>query len=203
MLGAVNALLLWVVLMLGLAIVWLLIAWLIGLVWSLDIGLSSPHGTWVVIAAAPASALYAVWSSVRWVKTGEGDRAAIREDIEKAEVLIENHRVLGVKRFQEPEHGGQFYFLRMSDDKVLVLFDHESQDIGADGNDSLLSSFQPRAELTIVRAPATGHVIEQTFSGAAMTAEETLELVIPPDQWPDEGSWCDIPWDDLAARLST
>jgi len=105
------------------------------------------------------------------------------------------------KRFQEPEHGGLIYFLRTNDGRVFVLFDHESQDLGVQGENPLSSEFRPRVEFRITRAPQSGHVLSSTFSGPPLHLESPLDLTIPPKQWPETEEFCEIPWDDLEVRL--
>ena len=94
------------------------------------------------------------------------------------------------------------YFLRTTDDKVFVLFDYESQDFGAQGEDPLKSKFQPCTELLVARTPKTGVVLNQRFSGALLDAGDPYELSIPPQSWPESETYCKFRWDELEKCLT-
>ncbi|MGR8935849.1 MAG: hypothetical protein ACU837_15925 [Gammaproteobacteria bacterium] len=107
------------------------------------------------------------------------------------------------KLFQEPEHDGLIYFLHTSGGQVLVLYDDESQDLGAGGENPFGSAFKPAADFSIVRAPNVGVVISKQFSGTPLNAGEPFELTVDPEQWPEPDAYCDIPWDELEIRFSS
>jgi hypothetical protein len=144
----------------------------------------------------------AIRSTVRWVKTLPDNRSELAADLAKGAVSDETYRVVGAKRFQEPEHGGLIYFLRTEDDRVLALYDHESQDLSVRGEDPQQSSFRPRAELTLTRAPATRFVLDKRFNGQPIETPPPIELSAPPHEWPENEAFCDVPWDDLERRLA-
>lgn len=198
--GAQNVLVLWAISMLGVVIIWLLLAWFVGVFSDLQIGLKSQYAIWVVLVAFPICGLYSIISTINWLKNWKDHRPLLKKDITEGVVFDEKYQVKDVKRFQEQEHGGLIYFLRMSDDRVLVLYDYESQN--QDG-DPLASSFTPRDQLHIVRAPNSNYFISQKFSGEKILAPDTVGLFAPPEEWPEHDDWCDIPWDDLESRLST
>jgi len=140
-------------------------------------------------------------SSARWVKHWR-DREDYRADLQGGQVVEESYEFTAAKRFQEPEHGGLMYFLRTTDDKVFVLFDYESQDFGAQGEDPLKSKFQPCTELLVARTPKTGVVLNQRFSGALLDAGDPYELSIPPQSWPESETYCKFRWDELEKCLT-
>jgi hypothetical protein len=129
-------------------------------------------------------------------------RPEIRADLEEGQVIEESYQFSAAKRFQEPEHGGLFYFLRTTDDKVMVIYDQESQDLGVRGEDPLKSRFQASRELVIIRAPRTKYVIAKQFSLGALDAGDPHELSLAPESWPESETFCKIRWDDLEERLS-
>ena len=200
--GGENALVTWAGLTLLFVLASLLISWAIRAILHIQIGLDSIAGLWVITLGTLACATYAVVSSVRWVKAWQDMRPEIRADLEGGQVLEESYQFTAAKRFQEPEHGGLFYFLRTTDDKVMVIYDQESQDLGVQGEDPLKSSFQPCTELRIIRAPRTQYVIGKQFSGAALDAGAPRELTLAPESWPESETFCKIRWDDLEGRLS-
>jgi hypothetical protein len=93
------------------------------------------------------------------------------------------------------------YFLRADDDRVLVVYDPESQSLGAGGEDPLASAFRPRTELMMARAPATKYVLDKRFTGNLMDLGEPVELAASPKEWPEQDQLCQIPWDHLEKRL--
>lgn len=200
--GAQNALVLWAVSLLVLVLIWLFFAWLINLILKMDFGITSQYAIWIVSFFAPICLLYAIYSSAKWVRDWPDQRIALRQDIDCRKVIDERFKVTDAKRFQEPEHGGLIYFLRMDDDRVLVLYDYESVELEMDGKGAINSSFKPCRELQIIRAPNTKYFIEQKFSGEGVPLSDPIEITVPPEQWPEQESWCKIPWHDLESRLS-
>lgn len=198
--GIENALVLWAVSLLGIAVVWAGSAWLVRKLFDLDFGLRSPVGMWIWGIAIPLTALYSVVSSVRWVSGWKDYRPLLQADIDAAQVAEEHYVFTAAKRFQESEYGGFIYFLRTTDDKVFTLFDHESQDLGAQGGDPLKSSFVPRSSLMMVKAPRSDWVISKNFSGEVLDAGGAVELVLSPKNWPESERYCTIPWADLDAK---
>jgi hypothetical protein len=107
------------------------------------------------------------------------------------------------KRFQEPEHGGLIYFLRSTENEVFTVYDHESQTLGVDDKDPLLSSYRPQADLLVVRAPGSGFVLKSQSSGAELSVGPPLELTVKPAEWPEAECLCPIPWEQLEQRLGS
>jgi hypothetical protein len=199
--GAANALVVFAGSLLGVVIVWMVVAWLARTLFNVEYGLHSPVSIWVLGVAMPLCAGYAIVSSLGWIRAWRGHRPELRTDVDEARVDEEHYVFKEVKRFQEQEHGGLFYFLRTADDKVFALFDHESQDLGCQGEDPLKSSFKPMSELVLVRAPQTRFVIGSTFSGLPLEAGDPIDLVLDPEEWPESESYCAIPWFELGSRL--
>ena len=82
-----------------------------------------------------------------------------------------------------------------------MLYDAESQSLGAGGADPLDSPFRPRIELVMARAPATKYVLDKRFTGTLMDLAAPIELAVPPKEWPEQDELCEIPWDQLEKRL--
>ncbi len=200
--ASVNSVLYYSLSVLAFVVVWRVIAWVAQATLGIEIGWHSPGAVWIAALGAVACVPPAIISSVRWLKSQDDLRPGLRVDLEKGLVIEEAYEFTATKRFQEPEHGGLIYFLRTTEDKVLVLFDHESQELGAQGGNPLNSKFQPRKELLIVRAPQTGVVISRLFSGAALDAGEPLEISVEPQTWPEPGTYCKYRWDELEECLS-
>jgi hypothetical protein len=201
--GAGNAFLLWATSLLCVVVIWFAIAWLVGKVWVVDLGMRSPVALWVVGVAMPGCAVFAVISSIRWVRTWTDYRQLLREDLAKSQVNEEEYTFNEAKRFQEPEHGGLIYFLRSEENEVFTVYDPESQTLGIDDKDPLQSSYRPQSGLLIVRAPKSGFVLSSLWSGVVLDAGAPIELAVAPEDWPESETLCNIPWSELEARLAS
>jgi hypothetical protein len=201
--GAENALVLWAASLLGLVVVWLGLAWLARKFFSMEFGFSSEAAVWIFGIAIPACLVYAVISSARWIKGWRDYRPLLRADISGRKVEEEHYVFTEAKRFQEPEHGGLIYFLRTPENKVFTLFDHESQDLGVQDADPLQSSFVPRQNLVIARAPGTRFVISKVFTGPPLEAGEPSELAAAPKHWPEDETYSSVAWTEIHSRFGS
>lgn len=200
--GGISALVTWSVLMLLFMLAWKLIAWVVAAVLHIEIGWQNQAALWIVALAALVIAIYAVLSSIRWVRSCRDVRPDIQDDLKANEVIEETYIFTAAKRFQEPEHGGLFYFFRTPDDRVFVVFDEESQNLGAEGQNPLNSKLQPHTQLAIGRAPKTKWALSQKFFGEKLDVGEPLEMSIAPERWPESESFCKFHWDALEQKLS-
>ena len=199
--GLSNAFVLWAASLMGCTFLWLVFAGLARHLSGVDYGFRSPAAPWIFGIAARLCATYAAFSSVRWVMRWTDMRPSLSVDLATAQVVEEHYVFDAAKRFQEPEHGGLIYFLHTLDDRVLTLYDPESQDLGVQDGDPLASSFKPMSRLVMVRAPETRYVISMRFSGDPLDAGALIGLAIPPDRWPETEEYCDIPWAELETVL--
>jgi hypothetical protein len=199
--GAENALVLSAVLTLLFVLAWWVVAWVVRKTFHAEIGWHNASAIWIAAIGTVTCASYAIISSIRWIHSWPDIRPDIRADVAGGQVVEERYSFTQAKRFQEPEHGGLFYYLHTTTDEVLVVFDEESQDLGARGEVPLKSSFRPTTDLVIVRAPKTKIVLSRQFSGAALDAGVPLELKTPPKAWPESETLSKIPWNDLDTRL--
>jgi len=200
--GAQNALILWAITMLLFVFGWKFLAWLARITISVEYGWSSDAALWMVVAGTLGCAIYAIVSSVRWIKKSPDTRAVLQADLQDGQVIEESYEFTEAKRFQEPEHGGLIYFLCTTDDKVFVLFDYESQNLGAQNENPLSSGFCPTTKLRLVRAPRSDMVISKEFSGASLDAGDPSELSIPARSWPEDETFCKFGWNELEVRLT-
>jgi hypothetical protein len=155
---------------------------------------------WVVALGSLCCALYAIFSSIRRVKKRPDRRKVYQADLEGGQVIEESYEFTAAKRFQEQEHGGLIYFLRTKDDKVFVLWDYESQDLGVQNENPQNSKFRQMTGLLIVRAPQSKFVIGKKFSGTILDAGEPYDMTVGSDSWPEDEAYCKILWDDLEMR---
>jgi hypothetical protein len=201
--AARSALVVWAGTALIVFTVWLSLAWPVRLMGGKDVGLQSGYAPWVFGVGVPLCALYALLSTLRAFKHRPDLRKLLQADLDHGDVVEESYRLTGAKRFQEPEHGGLLYFLHTADDRVLVIYDAESRDLGVRGKNPLTSGFRPRTQLSMVRAPMSRVLLSESFTGEPLDAGEPIELAAPPKDWPESGAYCDIAWMALEQRLGS
>lgn len=141
-----------------------------------------------------SSASFALFNTYRWSTTSENDFPLILQDINDAHVLDEIFYVQEVCRFQEPEMGGFIYFLKISDQKIFVVYDYQSQV----NPDSVLLL---QKNLILSQAPHCGHYISQCFNGDPIAIKITHSLTAPPEKWPQPDTWLLSPWADLESKF--
>ena len=184
-------------------LVWAFVAWLMRAWIDVNVGWGSPLGVWI---GGGGFAMVVIWLALelrRLVESRTTRRRAILADLDAGLVEEEELSVLEVKRFQEPEHGGLIYFLRVTDDRILVLYDYESQALGVDGEDPLASSFCPRQTLQRVQAPCSRDVLRQEFSGEPLPLPPPVMLAAKPERWPEPEEFSGTPWHELDATYGT
>ncbi|KQU67929.1 MULTISPECIES: hypothetical protein [unclassified Rhizobacter] len=196
-----TALLMWAASLAGAVVVWLIVAAVAKAALGLSFGWNSPYRAVVVFSAAVACAAVCIFLDYRWLRGLKNPAPSILADLEAGTVVEENYEFSEVKRLQEPEHGGLTYFLKSSTGRAYVLIDHERQQIGVGGDDPLKSSFHPRAQLRVVRAPDSRVILSSEFAGSSLSLPEPTDLLAPPSAWPDEDEYCPVPWDELEARF--
>lgn len=165
--------------------------WLVRTAKGLEAGWNIAAADWVIPVAALTAAVFAIVSTVFWIRGRKDSRSLLLADLKAGRVVEENHEFTAALRLREEEYGGLLYFLRAADGAVFVFFDHESQAMAVQGGDPLTSSFKPRARLTMVRAPKTRRVIHKSFSGDPLDAGDPLDP--STDDWPENEEFCDIP----------
>ena len=123
-----------------------------------------------------------------------------KADLDAGEVVEEQGVVDAVKVFREPEHGMKIYFLHLSDGRVRVRYDHDSADVDGDGK-SRRSTFPLSREVRMIHYPVSGEV-DYRFSGETIRKPRAQSLDLHPDKWPEDETWCNIPWEDLDAVMA-
>lgn len=195
--GIQNLVVLWALSLLLYLVFWIGLAWLFDKLFNLQFGMGSSYDIWVVLFGALTSFIYAIYSTIKWIRSWEDLGAFLKADLDNGKVEELNISILESKCFQEPEHGGLIYFLRTSDEKVLTVYDHESQDLGVNGDDPENSQFKVKERLHLVKAPLSKITLLRSFSGKELDSGDILDLSVSPDKWPDQDSWCPVKWEDL------
>jgi len=182
-------------------LIWAGIAWLANNLGAFEIGWSGQYAIPIVLSVLAASALFAVYSTARWMKTWPDHRQPLRNDLDVGLVTEERLTILEAKVLQEPEHGGLIYFLRSDDGRVLVLYDRESLDLAMTDEDPTGSGFEPQSIVTIVRAPQSGFTIETSFSGNNIDIHGPTEMAAPPRLWLKDEDFCSVPWAQIETEF--
>ena len=199
--AAGNALVAWAGICLVLFLAWSLIGWLARLVTHRDFGWHSDIAILLLPVIGLIATAVSIVSTVSWLRSWQDTRPLMQADLQAGRVVEEECVFTEALRFQEPEHGGLIYFLRTADDRVLTLYDYESQNLGAQGGDPLASGFRPTTNLVIVRAPRTRWVLDKRFSGDPLECGQPFPLSVSPRLWPESEEYCEIPWEALRVRL--
>ncbi|MCP4489411.1 MAG: hypothetical protein GY820_19180 [Gammaproteobacteria bacterium] len=193
----------WISMIIIFILAWALSAWIARTLFDVRIDWDSRFAPSIWVVGVGACTFYIVYYLLKQVRENTRTNRRVSDDLRSR--VVEEHlmELVDIKRFQEPEHGGLFYFLHTEEGKVFCVFDYESQDLGVDGANPLKSSFRPCQVLTIVRASMSQIIISQEFSGKQFTLGSPLEFGAKPSRWPETESYCEIPWDKLEAEFAT
>ncbi len=129
-------------------------------------------------------------------------RPALLADIQSRSVKEETLTITQAIRFREPEHQMLIYMLRTADDRVLVQYDYANTITEEDEADHEPSLYQPATQLTVAMGVTSRHVLSAAFSGTPIELSDPHDLTIHVSDWPKDGEWLDIPWDDLIAHYA-
>jgi hypothetical protein len=182
-------------------VVWLLAAAIAKALLGVAFGWGSPHVTSMFVGVLALSLLFSAVFTVRWFHSMRGPELTLRKDLAAGQASEEVYAFSAVKRFQEQEHGGLMYFLKSSDEASYVMFDTESQQLGAQGRDPLGSSFRPRTALRIVRTPLAKLVLTSEFSGEELAPPAPIALKAAMSAWPQPDAPFAERWDALETRF--
>lgn len=182
-------------------LLWAGIAWITRKIAGFDLGWSSDYAIPIVLGLIAFSAIYATYSTARWMGSWEDSRQPLRDDLRSGIVTEEHLRLLEAKLLQDPEHGGFVYFLKTDDGRVYVIYDHESIELAMAEEDPTGSGFEPRSQLTIVKAPRSQFTINNSFSGRDIDVYGPAEMTAPPKKWPENEDFSPIPWDQIEKEL--
>lgn len=199
--AAENIVVLWGSSMLAFVLCWAAVAWIGRLTFAVNIGWKAQFAPLVLLVGGTGTIVLSVMSTVRWLKPSRVYRSLVRTDLAENAVVEKQLTFVEAKVLREPEHGGLMYFFRTSDDRVFVIYDHESQDLGVEVKDPRASAFQPRAQLSLVMAPMSRVSLSKTFSGPPLTAGNVMELAADPKQWPASDEFCGVAWHELEDRF--
>ena len=183
-----------------LVVVWLLLNWLIGLISSLDFGWNSDSRNYILWPIVGFSYLYFFVVVAKSCRPSTKTREALKKDLAERIVKVSEYPITGVKIFEEPEHGGYIYFVRTFDNKVMALFDSESQDLSIDDKDPSDSSYKIREKLKITRAPNANIIVDEQFYGDIVTTPEIKVFTANTEAWPEHAEFVKCKWEHIDAK---
>ena len=184
----------------ALALAWLVVAWLVELMLGVDYGWRSPHATAIFTSIAAIAAGFAAVITYRVGGSLRTARNRLERDIEDGTVVEESLQFVEARALQETEHGGLIYFFRTSDQRVYVIYDEESQDLGVSGKEPLDSSFEPRTKLSVVRTTRSREILDEKFTGDKLAIVGPVSITARPALWPESHEFLDIDWTQIDAR---
>jgi hypothetical protein len=154
---------------------------------------------WGAFTIWVAFALFMIGSRLKSHPRSKSRQAALEADATAGLVEEESHIVVGLKRFREPEHHGEFYLIQLADHRVRVLYDYETANM--EGGGPQRPSLKFARDLTIIRYPQSG-LQKHTFSGDPVRRPRAIITNSDPRLWPDDETWYDLPWGEIESRLS-
>jgi hypothetical protein len=210
--AALNTAVFWVFSSLALCVLWFISSLMIAAVSDVDIGVSSSYSRFIFPFITLIAGLFAINSTRKWLNASGNLYSLVNSDLRLNKVNQESYLVVGVKCFKEPEHNGLIYFLNLAPasaiqaknlrsgidskiaNKIRVIYDYESQSSSIETRLLVVTS-----ALTIITGCHSNIVLENKFSGEALTQIEQFDLTLPPEKWPSPDSWLDNDWQDLAS----
>ena len=182
-----------------LVLVWLFINWFLGFIVPLDFGWNSQYRNYILWPIVGFSYLWLFFEVALTCGPDPQIKQALRKDLEKRVLKVSEYPIYEAKVFEEPEHGGFIYFVRTSGDKVLALFDAESQDLSIDGQDPFDSSYKIRSVLKISRAPNSNMIVDEQFSGKLVPIPEPEVCNEDSDIWPEHADFVKCKWEKVSS----
>ena len=155
------------------------------------------YGAFVIVLAVVG---FVAQSFLRWQgrarRTRDALRQAITADQQAGRVDVADHAVTGIKLLQEPEHLGYIFLLHLETGKTLVLYDHDSigseQDLPGGGKPTLVV----RERISLRTFPVSKRK-RWSFEGDPVPIPAPIELVLGPENWPEDESWCRVKWENI------
>jgi membrane protein implicated in regulation of membrane protease activity len=186
-----------------------MLAYLLLAILAMLIGIPLANGAWrsnpitfyIALAVPILIWGYTVSSQIRWTmrsKRAQRQRLAeLEADLAGGQVRDETFTVTAVKRLRDPEHGMLMLFLRLSNDKIFVLYDYGSAETGAEG--PAQPKLTPATTFHLLTFPVS-KARSWSFSGDPLPLPTPLELT--SDDWPDDESWCKVSWDRIEEHFA-
>jgi hypothetical protein len=146
-------------------------------------------------------------STLSRYRRGVAANASLKADLDGGLKYCEMLRIEEALCVQENEHSALGYFCRISDGRVMFILDHDSacwedEDLAKGyrrGVDPRQEHFVPADTLRVCRAPASGHVLKEEFSGQRVPVVEGIYWT-DVTKLPEHGTFMDINWTTVLAQ---
>ncbi|MBB1272380.1 hypothetical protein [Psychromonas sp. SR45-3] len=209
--AALNTAVFWVFSLAAFCILWFISSLLVASFSTLDIGISSQYAIFIFPTAIVLAAIFAINSTRKWLAESDNLYTLVKADLKAQQVCKASFKVMGVKCFKEPEHGGVLYCLLLQTNSVTgssdtqckanmirVIYDYQSQQAKIDPTTLL----KPSDNITIITAPQSLLVLDNIFEGERLADIKHFALTLPPEKWPKPDSWLDEDWQELENSYS-
>jgi hypothetical protein len=183
-----------------LVLIWIFINWLLGFIITFDFGWNSQYRNYILWPIVGLSYSWLFFEVAKTCGPNSQTKQALKKDLEVKVLKVSEYPIYEVKFFEEPEHGGFIYFVRTSGDKVLALFDSESQDLSIDDQDPKDSSYKIRNVLKISKAPNSNIIVGEQFSGEPVQIPELEVFTANTKIWPKHADFVKCKWENISAK---
>ncbi len=177
-----------------------MIGWVLELITTVDLGWSSPYGSYIFWLIVAFSFLWPLFEVLRSSGPSSETRQAICKDLEKNILKVSEYPIYEIKVFEEPEHGGFVYFCRTYRNRVIAIYDSESQELSINGEDPENSSYKVREILKIIKTPNSNILIEESFLGELVHNPELELLTANTKIWPEHTDFVKCAWENISAK---
>lgn len=193
---------LWIYGVMGIVIslVWATICRLVGILPSMYEWQDEPIVYQGVILIFALTAIQFIWRFVKGHRHRQGRLERLALELNHNEVEETMATVEEIKCFQEPEHLGKIYLLRLSDGRIRVRYDYDSVDVEGRGK-SARTNYPISREMTMIHFK---HLDEFRYDfGPTKIRKPPAQLLnVSLDDCPEDETWLDIPWEDLDSRYA-
>ena len=183
-----------------LVLTWIFINWLLRFIVAFDFGWNSQYRNYILWPIVGFSYSWFLFEVAKSCGPNSQTRLALKKDLEEKILKVSEYPIYEAKVFEEPEHGGFIYFVRTSGDKVLALFDSESQDLSIDGQDPKDSSYKIRNVLKISRAPNSNIIVDEQFNGDLVQISELEIFTENTKIWPEHAEFVKCQWEKVGEK---
>lgn len=183
-----------------LVLLWIFVNWLLGFIIAFDFGWNSQYRNYILWSIVGFSYSLILYEVAKSCGPNSKIRQAIEKDLAESILKVSEYPVYEVKVFEEPEHGGFIYFVRTFGDKVLALFDSESQDLSIDGKEPKNSTYKIRKKLQIFRAPNSNIIVKEQFDGDFVEIPEMELFTGNTKIWPEHAGFVKCKWTNISVK---
>jgi len=188
----------------GLWIVWISLIWVLRFVPAMALWASTTNtkdDVWFIACIAAVCALaYGVWYRTRVRTDGQTLLDQIQAELDHNEVEEEVVTVDAVKCFQEPEHFGLIYLLRLTDGRIRVCYDYDSFEYEGYG-ESIQTGFVIPHSFSMVHFKFVD-AIRYEFGQTEIPKPTPKPINLDPEDWPEDETWLDISWGEIDAQYA-